>query len=98
MEAVIGRYVWSKAGRDKNRLFIITDILDDHHVLVADGFLRPVDRPKKKKLKHLSVTGEVACEISYAVTNRKRLQNADLRKAVQRYMEEHSDSQTGGEG
>jgi large subunit ribosomal protein L14e len=98
LEAVIGRYVWSKAGRDKNKLFIILDVLDEDYVLIADGDLRPVDRPKKKKLKHLSVTGKAAEEISYAVTNRKRLTNADLMKAVQRYTDELADSKLNGEG
>ena len=50
LDAVIGRFVWSKAGRDKDRLFVIIDIADDAHVLIADGDLRPVVKPKRKKL------------------------------------------------
>ncbi|MCX7773491.1 MAG: KOW domain-containing RNA-binding protein [Clostridia bacterium] len=88
LDAIIGRYVWSNAGRDKDQLFIIVDIADDNHVLLADGDLRRVDRPKKKKLKHLKVTNKVAEEISQAVLARKRLTDSDLRKAVQRYTDE----------
>ena len=82
LDAVIGRFVWSKAGRDKDRLFIIIDVTDDAHVLIADGDLRPAGKPKKKKLKHLKVTQKIAEEISQTVINRKRLTDDDLRKAV----------------
>lgn len=88
MDAVIGRFVWSKAGRDKDRLFIIIGVADDAHVWIADGDLRPVSKPKKKKLKHLRITQKAADDISEAILNRKRLMDADLRKAIQRYFEE----------
>jgi len=90
LDAVIGRYVWSKAGRDKDRLFIIIDVADDAHVLIADGDLRPVSKPKKKKLKHLRITHKIADEISQTVLSRKKLTDADLRKAIERYLEEQS--------
>lgn len=88
MDSVIGRFVWSKAGRDKDRLFIIIDIVDDAHVLIADGDLRPVAKPKKKKLKHLRITNRVAEEISQTVINRKRLTDDVLRKAIEGYLKE----------
>lgn len=88
LENIIGRYVWSSAGRDKDQLFIIIDIVDDYHVLVADGNLRHANRPKKKKLKHLRVTDKTTEEISQTVIMRKKLTDADLQKAVQRYNDE----------
>lgn len=98
LDAVIGRFVWSKAGRDKDRLFVIIDIADDAHVLIADGDLRPVSKPKKKKLKHLKVTQKIAEEISQTVINRKRLTDDDLRKAVQGYLMELTDDSVSEEG
>lgn len=50
----IGRVVKSKAGHDKGRLFVVVGIVDDSHVLICDGRLRPLNKPKIKKLKHLS--------------------------------------------
>lgn len=88
MDTILGRYVWSNAGRDKNRVFIIIDIVDDCHVLVADGDLRRLDNPKKKKLKHLKITHEVADEISQTVLLKKRLTDTDLQNAVLRYKNE----------
>lgn len=49
----IGQIVKSKAGRDKGESFIVYDIIDDNYVLLVDGKLRKISRPKKKKVKHL---------------------------------------------
>ena len=51
-----GRIVISRAGRDKGTAAVITERLDEHHVLVADGDRRPVARPKKKNTRHLAMT------------------------------------------
>ncbi|HBR02655.1 MAG TPA: RNA-binding protein [Ruminiclostridium sp.] len=87
MDTIIGRYVWSKSGRDKDHLFIIIDIIDDGNVLVADGNLRRVDNPKKKNLKHLKITNQVSEEVSETVLAKKKLNDSDLQKAVLRYNE-----------
>lgn len=58
-ENLVRRMVWSKAGRDKGKPYIIVEALDDKYVLVCDGVLRTLDRPKKKKMMHLSVTDSV---------------------------------------
>ena len=51
-----GRIVLSKAGRDAGRLFAVIKVLDEDFVLVSDGKLRTLDRPKKKRKKHLKPT------------------------------------------
>ena len=48
-----GRLARSKAGRDKGRLCVVTEVLDENFVLTRDGRLRTLDRPKKKRKKHL---------------------------------------------
>ena len=48
-----GRIVRSRAGRDGGRLFVVIAEVDEDFVLVADGDLRKIDRPKKKRRKHL---------------------------------------------
>ena len=53
-ELTTGQFVRSKAGRDKGRVFIVVDMIDDQYVLVADGDLRRIGNPKKKKVKHLA--------------------------------------------
>ncbi len=60
-ECQIGRLVLSKAGRDKDNSFIIIDILDDNYVYICDGDIHTLDKPKKKKIKHLIFTN-IICE------------------------------------
>ena len=43
-----GMLAVSKAGHDKGRLYVIIEI-DDSYVYLADGRLRTLDKPKKKK-------------------------------------------------
>ena len=54
MELVTGQIVYSKAGRDKKRCFIILKV-EGEYVYLADGELRKVESPKKKKVKHRCV-------------------------------------------
>ncbi len=51
----IGCVATSLAGRDKGRKFVIVGVLDEEHVYIADGKMRKIEKPKKKKLKHLKV-------------------------------------------
>lgn len=51
----IGALALSTAGRDRGRPFLIVGMTDDGTALIADGKLRKVGNPKKKKLKHLTI-------------------------------------------
>ena len=53
MEFCKGAVVKATAGREKNKFYIIIDFFDSNHALIADGRTRRVEKPKKKKLKHL---------------------------------------------
>lgn len=55
----VGQIVKSKSGRDKGECFIVYEILDDEYVLLVDGKLRKLDKPKKKKVKHLQKYNEI---------------------------------------
>lgn len=81
-DPVIGRVVYSKAGRDKGKVFIIIGIVDEDFVLIADGDIRPAEKPKKKRIKHLKVTDRVAESIADKLAGRRRVQNADLKAAI----------------
>lgn len=54
-----GQVVRSKKGRDEGKVYIIMDIIDDDFLLLVDGKLRNLDRPKKKKVKHLYIYKDV---------------------------------------
>lgn len=50
----IGMLAKSKAGHDAGHIYVIID-MDDTYVYLADGSLRTLERPKKKKKKHVQV-------------------------------------------
>lgn len=52
-EIKAGDVVRSVAGHDKGGLFVVLDAVDADFVLYADGKTRTVEKPKKKKRKHL---------------------------------------------
>ncbi|NLX76950.1 MAG: RNA-binding protein [Clostridiaceae bacterium] len=81
---VIGRVAYSRAGRDKGRLFIVIGVVDEDFVLISDGDLRPVEKPKKKRIKHLKYTDLMAEDIVEILRNGKTPLNADIQKAIGR--------------
>ena len=52
VEILVGDLVVSRAGRDKGRPFVVLRC-EDGFVFLADGDLRRVDSPKKKKRMHV---------------------------------------------
>lgn len=56
-------------------------VVDAEYVLICDGKMRKLEKPKRKKIKHLRATPHEAPEILslYAVN---RLKDADLRKVL----------------
>ena len=59
-----GDVVLSKAGRDQGRAFVVFDVIDSEYVLLVDGRLRTLDRPKKKKRRHLKKGCEARMELN----------------------------------
>ena len=57
MDIAKGCVVIAKAGRDKGKPFVVTEVTDSRYALIADGKRRPLERPKKKNLVHLQATG-----------------------------------------
>ena len=55
MELSRGQIVKSLSGRDKDRYFVVLEI-QEGFVWLADGKLRKVEHPKRKKHKHIQKT------------------------------------------
>ena len=58
MDFVKGQLVRSKAGREKTRTFAVLDV-EGVMLILADGTHRSVDRPKRKKIRHVAPTATV---------------------------------------
>ena len=81
MDIYPGRIVVSTAGRDKNRYFVVLSVEGDY-CLIADGKVRKVDMPKKKKIKHLRVTEFFLNEIAEMLKTEQTVTNSRIRKCL----------------
>lgn len=86
----IGQIVKSKAGRDKDKVFIISSILDEQYVLVCDGDLRKLSSPKKKKVKHLVIYNTVLTEFADKLRSNENLDDAFVRRILSPYTKDAS--------
>ncbi len=75
MEIERGSLVYSIAGRDKGSLFLVLK-RDGDFVYLADGDLRKVENPKKKKLKHINKTNTLMD------ADFENISNSDIRKSL----------------
>lgn len=72
--------VISKAGRDKGKIFIVLSLENEQFAYIADGGLRKISKPKKKKLKHLKLTGKKADFALLKMQNGEEITNRELKK------------------
>lgn len=79
----LGRVVFSKTGRDMGRKFIIVDTIDENYVLIADGDLRKVEKPKKKKIKHLSISNKVIDSLKELILAGEKVSNSVIKEFLQ---------------
>jgi len=77
-----GRVALSTAGRDKGRYFMILERVDDQYVFMADGVLRRIDKPKKKKCKHLQPKPVLITSLRDKLSAGMRIFDAEVRKAL----------------
>ena len=76
----VGQIVFSKSGRDKGRSFIVVSV-EEEYVYLADGDLRKVENPKRKKNKHIQRTNDVIDWIKQKIIE-ENVSNADIRKGI----------------
>ncbi len=77
----LGQIVRSKAGRDKDELFIVIELCDEYLNLV-NGQSRRFESHKKKKKKHVQITHMIAKDIATKIKHGDRITNADIRNSL----------------
>lgn len=80
MEYCIGQIVRSKAGRDNGTLYVVIST-DGEYVYVSDGMTHKLDKPKKKKIKHIQGSYEIINVIEEQLKNGS-LENHMIRKIL----------------
>ncbi len=90
MEYRKGYFVKSKAGHDKGKTYIIIEGPRETGmpdlVMVTDGEYKPVEKPKKKKTKHLQVVLQCDRLIEDKIATGQHISNEDIKTAIQSYI------------
>jgi len=81
MEYAIGMFARSLAGHDKNKLYLIIQA-EDEYVYLVDGKIRTLDRPKKKKRKHIQIDYQVLEFVKQKIESGQMLRDEDIKRAI----------------
>ncbi len=65
---MVGQFVLSTAGRDKDRIHVVCGIVDSEYLLISDGKTRKINKPKKKKTRHVKLLGYKDEELAQAIS------------------------------
>ena len=79
MNAVKGLVVKAVAGRDNGKYFVILG-KEDKYCFIADGKSRKLSNPKRKNIKHISLTGGMI-ELNDITDKKLRKMLAEFRQA-----------------
>ena len=94
MEIDKSSLVVSKAGRDQGQLFYVVDA-DEQYVYLADGKSRRLEKPKRKKRKHIEQIPRTESRIAEKIRNGEKVLNSELRKELASIGQKQSQNQGG---
>ena len=94
MEIDKSSMVVSKAGRDQGQLFYVIDA-DEQYVYLADGKSRRLEKPKRKKRKHIEQIPRTESRIAEKIRNGEKVLNSELRKELASFGQKQSQNQGG---
>lgn len=84
---MIGQFVTSKAGHDQNTLYVIV-AEEEAAVLVCDGRLKPIERPKRKLRKHVQPINKTVDGELVKALQEQRAANEQIKRAIKLYRQE----------
>ena len=83
---MIGQLATSKAGHDKDRLYVIVAQTGEN-VYLCDGDLRPPDKPKKKRLKHIQPVNDLVNDkLLSKLLNGEKVYGEEIKYALKQYL------------
>lgn len=80
----LGQYATSKAGHDKNHLYIIVRV-EAEYVWLANGTTKPAERPKKKNKRHVQIIRKIDAALHEKLMRQEAIENAYIIKALEAY-------------
>ena len=95
MEVDKSSLIVSKAGRDKGQLFYVIDT-DEQYVYLADGKSRKLEKPKRKKRKHVEQVPRTESRIAEKLRNGDKVLNSELRRELAVFGQTFNSQNQGG--
>ncbi len=84
-DVFVGSIVYSKAGRDTGKCYIIVRLEGSQNAYVANGEDRQLAKPKLKNVKHLTVTGEVVKTIAEKLESGKQVFDSEIKSVLRAF-------------
>ena len=82
---MIGMLVKSKAGHDKDSIYIVIKE-DERFVYLADGKLKSVEHPKKKSIKHVQPIKKIKSdELETKLLQQMPIRNEEIKRFLKLY-------------
>lgn len=79
-----GEFVFSLAGHDKGRCYVVLAVLDGI-ALLADGKCRKICNAKSKSFKHLSTTSVLDADLKALIDAKESINDKKIRKAIYKF-------------
>ena len=79
-----GMLARSKAGHDTGKLYVLTEA-DSDFVWLCDGKIRPLDRPKKKRRRHIQIIYQLPGNLRELIEEGGEIRDEHIRKAIKEY-------------
>ena len=87
--------VKSTAGRDQGELFYVIKC-DGQFLMLANGKDRPLDRPKRKKCKHVAMVLRSETRVAVKIRNGDKVLNSELRRDLAFFSRDMQSNGLGG--
>ena len=90
----IANLVQATAGREQGKYFFVLET-DGEYLLLADGKSRRLEKPKRKKRRHVQAAFQTESRIAEKIRNGEKVLNSELRKELASLGQKQSQNQGG---
>ncbi|WP_167955458.1 KOW domain-containing RNA-binding protein [Anaerosporobacter faecicola] len=77
----VGKLAFSKAGHDKDSIYVIIKS-DQEYVYLVDGVYKKLEKPKKKRIKHIQIINEIPANIAECLETGRKVTDEDIKRAI----------------
>ena len=85
MSIEIADIVISLNGRDEGKRFLVVGSTEEGYLMLADGKSRRIEKPKRKKDKHLEPEGKADDQTASRLSGGEKVTNSEIRRALAKY-------------